>query len=284
MSLSIQTNVASLIAQNNLRVNNDFQTQTITRLTSGFRINQSGDDAAGLAVANGYRSQIAELTQGVRNGNDGVSTLQIMDGGLNNITLMLDRMKTLATQAASSTSGHTDVANSEFQTLAGEITRQADNIGLGHGGGGTLSVYIGGGSLANSAVTVDLTGAAVDADSLGLFKTAAVYTLGVITTPAVAFDLGNGDATDAITAINGALDTLGTVQGTVGAGQNQLNYAINLANSQISSFSAAQSRIRDADVAAEASNLTKAQVLSQASIAAMAQANSTPQAVLALLK
>src|SRR5881227_1028599 len=101
--LSIQTNVASLIAQNNLRVNSEFQSRTIERITSGFRINSSGDDAAGLAVANGYRSSVAELSQGVRNANDGVSTLQIIDGGLNNISKMLDRMKTLATQASSTT-------------------------------------------------------------------------------------------------------------------------------------------------------------------------------------
>src|SRR5947208_17111917 len=106
MSFSIQTNVNSLVAQENMRVNGDFQSRTIQRLTSGYRINQSGDDAAGLAVANKFRSDVAELTQGVRNANDGVSTLQIIDGGLNNISKMLDRMKTLATQAASN--GFTD--------------------------------------------------------------------------------------------------------------------------------------------------------------------------------
>src|ERR1039457_587263 len=101
--ISVQTNLNSLLAQENLRVNNEFQSQTIQRLTSGYRINQSGDDAAGLAVANGYRSSVAELTQGVRNANDGVSTLQIVDGGLSNITKMLDRPKTLATESASGT-------------------------------------------------------------------------------------------------------------------------------------------------------------------------------------
>ena len=101
MSFSIQTNVNSLIAQENLRVNSNFQSQTIQRLTSGYRINSSGDDAAGLAIANKFRSDTAELTQGVRNANDGVSQLQIMDGGMNNIGKMLDRLKTLATQSAS---------------------------------------------------------------------------------------------------------------------------------------------------------------------------------------
>ena len=90
MAFSIQTNVNSLIAQENLRVNSNFQSQTIQRLTSGFRINTSGDDAAGLAIANKFRSDTAELMQGVRNANDGISSLQIIDGGMNNVSRMLD--------------------------------------------------------------------------------------------------------------------------------------------------------------------------------------------------
>ena len=268
--ISVQTNLNSLLAQENLRVNNEFQSQTIQRLTSGYRINQSGDDAAGLAVANGYRSSVAELTQGVRNANDGVSTLQIVDGGLSNITKMLDRAKTLATESASGTfTGDRTTLDNEYQDLLGEINRQADNIGLGKTtktNAVSLSVYIGGGSGATE--TVDLSKGQVDAGTLGL--------KGDLTSA--------GNATTEITAIDTALGSVGTIQGTVGSGQNKLNYATQLAQSQISSFSAAESRIRDADMAAEAANLTKAQVLQQASIAAMAQANSAPQAVLALLK
>src|SRR6185369_3158289 len=103
LMISLQTNVNSLVAQQNLNVNNAFQSRTIAQLTSGYRINQSGDDAAGLAIANKFRSSIAELTQGVANGNDGVAQLQIMDGGMNNIAQILDRLKTLATQSASGT-------------------------------------------------------------------------------------------------------------------------------------------------------------------------------------
>src|SRR5919112_3958564 len=116
MSLSIQTNVNSLLAQDNLRMNGEFQGRTISRLTSGFRINSSGDDAAGLAIANKFRSDTAELMQGVRNANDGISTLQIIDGGMNNISKMLDRLRTLAAQSASDTfTGDRSVLNSEFQ-------------------------------------------------------------------------------------------------------------------------------------------------------------------------
>ena len=102
MSLSIQTNVASLTAQNNIRVNSNFRATTIQRLSSGYRINSSADDAAGLAVANKYRGNTAELTQGVINANNGISALQVIDGGLNNISTILDRLRTLATESASS--------------------------------------------------------------------------------------------------------------------------------------------------------------------------------------
>jgi len=483
MSLTVQTNIASLIAQTNLNNNSNFMTQTIQRLTSGYRINSSADDAAGLVIANQYRSSVTELTQGVRNANDGVSTLQIIDGGLNNISTMLDRMKTLATQSASGTfTGNRATLNQEYQQLIGEITRQATDVGLVTGGSNAtnMNVYIGGGpsggALSNSEVAVNLAGQSVDATGLGLANTsvngtaqgnqfaspvdlrtgtflATNTTTFTVNTPVgqhvvtvggtgsaqtgaalvsqinqqlsgtgVAADInqttgfleftggafsitssgagaasfagtagnlfnnalynqnglgyvpttgaqtlqftvngtttnvalasgvseagaisainqamnsqgiyavadptaatidfqgnvsfssqvtvgganggfgalalatataptltGNGTqaATNAITAINAAIANLGNVQGIVGAGQNKLNYAIALANSQITSFSAAQSRIRDADMAAEAANLTKAQILSQSSIAAMAQANSAPQAVLALLK
>src|ERR1051325_5012801 len=117
MSFSIQTNGNSLVAKRNRRVNSSFQSRTIQRLPSGYRINSSGDDAAGLAVANKFRSDTAELTQGVRNANDGVSTLQIIDGGLNNIGKLLDRLKTLATQSATTTfTGNRDTVNVEYQT------------------------------------------------------------------------------------------------------------------------------------------------------------------------
>ena len=113
------------------------------------RINQSGDDAAGLAIANKFRSDIAELSQGVRNANDGVAQLQIMDGGIGNISKMLDRLKTLATQSASSTfTGDRTVLNKEYQTLVGEIDRQAQGVGLSSGGrfATSLGVFIGGGT------------------------------------------------------------------------------------------------------------------------------------------
>ncbi len=279
MSISFQTNITSLVAQQNLQVNTDSLNSAITQLTSGFRINKSGDDAAGLAVANGFRSDVAVLQQGVRNANDGSAILQTVDGGLNNISNILDQLQTLAAQSASGTfSGDRATLNNEFQTLLGEINRQASNIGLASGGGtagqynASISVYIGGGDTqTDSQVTINLSGSGniVDSSGLGL-STDKVDTA--------------ANAQTAITHITSAVQALGLVQGAVGDGENDLTYAIGLANSQISNKSAAESNIRDANVAQAAANLTRSQVLEQSSVAALAQANSEPQALLKLLQ
>jgi flagellin len=208
--LSIQTNVNSLVAQQNLNVNNAFQSKTIEQLTSGYRINSSGDDAAGLAVANKFRSSIAELTQGVANGNDGLATLQIMDGGMNNIAQILDRLKTLAMQSASgSFTGSRTTLNSEFQTDLGEIDRQAQSIGLNTGGtfAKSLAVYLGAGSgsqsQGNSMVNVDLSKATVDSQSLGLSGVQTGNTAYDLSTSNIAAILTNGTNTGS-EAVSGA--------------------------------------------------------------------------------
>jgi flagellin len=281
MSLSFQTNVTSLTAQTNLQVNAEFQAKTITRLTSGYRINSSGDDAAGLAVANGLRADVTELQQGIRNANDGVAILQTIDGGLNNISNILNQLQTLATQSASGTfSGDRNTLDQEFSSLLSEIDRQAANIGLASGASTTtaakyhtaIEVFIGGGSSqANAAVTIDLSasGNIVDTSGLGVSSDK-------VDTAA--------NAKTALSHISTAITNLGLVQGAVGTGQNSLTYAIGLANSQIVSKSAAESQIRDANVAEEAANLTRSQVLLQSSVAALAQANAAPQALLKLLQ
>jgi flagellin len=516
--ISIQTNTDSLVAQQNMNINSEFQSKTIQQLTSGYRINSASDDAAGLAVANEFRDNIAELTQGVNNANDGESQLQIMDGGLSNISQILDRMQTLATESSSTTfTGDRTTLNNEYQSLIQEVDRQSANIGLNQGGSNNslINVYIGGGGAqqSNSIVGVDLSGTAnqVDSNGLGLASTnllsagtdlgtqnlnqtvgnlfvsptggsqtftvntaggatftatvstasaagisvqdalqqlnntlsahgmsasidattgalmvssSSAYTISSSTVSAgtglatasqsatnkslyrvdtgqsstspqappqaftgvasgdletltftsggsaVSVNLTNanagnigtalqtlntdlaslnisavkgtngeisfqssstfsvakgsgaadgttgdgsgvfantstggsntsitdtaqapavsgsavGNSLSAVTAVSNALAQLGLVQGRVGAGENTINYAINLAQSQITNFSSAESQIRDADVAADAANLTKAQVLQQASIAAMAQANAEPQAILKLLQ
>lgn len=178
MAYTINTNITSLQAMEYLRATTDFQGKTINRVTSGLRIISSGDDAAGLAIANSFRSDRAVLTQGVRNANDGLSTLQTIDGGINNISQLLDRARTLAAQSASGTfTGDRDLVNSEFQSVLTEIDRQARSIGLDTGGtfAKNLSVFIGGGranagvtAIDNGSVAVNLTSSMVDSRSLGL--------------------------------------------------------------------------------------------------------------------
>jgi flagellin len=295
LPLSLQTNVTSLFAQQQLQTNDNNESNTIEQLTSGYRINSAGDDAAGLAVANELQANITELQQGVINAANGNSILQIVDGGLTNISNLLDRLQTLATESASGTfEGDRTTLNNEFTSVVGEITRQAGNIGLASGGStsdtGTigssqynttpLSIFIGGGDTGvatDDQVTVDLTNGGaggvtvtgVDAVGLGLS----------------ASDVSSAaDAATALTAVQTAISDLGSVQGAVGAGENLLNYATSLANSQITNLTGSEASIKDANIAADASSLAQEQTLQQSSIAALAQANSMPEAVLKLLQ
>lgn len=205
----------SLVAQQNLNVNNAFQANTISQLTSGYRINSSGNDPAGLAVANAYRDQVAQLTQGVSNGNDGVAELQIMDGGMSNISQILDRLQTLATQSASSSfTGDRNQLNSEFQSEIGEIDRQAQSIGLNTGGtfAQNLAIYLGAGNgsqtQANSVVNVDLSKSTVDAQSLGL--------TGVTAVNANNYDLSGSSATSVQNIVTNATNQAGETNANSG--------------------------------------------------------------------
>ena len=264
-SFSVVNNIASANAQANLATTNIGLQQALNRLSSGLRINRSGDDAAGLAVANTYRSTIAVLNQGMRNAGDGLSTLQIKDGALNNISNLLDRLATLATQSASSSATVSRASlDLEFQDVLTEIDREANVAGLNASGGFSIFVsndstngIIGGTVGAADVAGLSLTGTAVDSDT---------------------------NAQAALTSITSAIASLGTVQAQVGTIENRLQYAISLAQSQVVNNSAAESRIRDANVAQEASNLTKYQILTQSGVAALAQANQSTGAVLALLR
>ena len=178
VAFTINTNIASMQAQNYLSLNASFQAKTINRVTSGLRLVSSGDDAAGLAIANSLRSDQAVLGQGIRNGNDGLASLQTIDGGVSNIGKLLDRARTLAAQSASGTySGDRNVLNNEFQSVMGEIDRQAQAIGMNSNGSfaRSVSVFVGGGrasgaidQITNGSVSVDLSKSTVDTQSLGL--------------------------------------------------------------------------------------------------------------------
>ena len=203
MSFDINTNIASLQAQQYLNVNTQFQSKTINEVTSGLRIVQSGDDAAGLAIANSYKNSETVLTQGIQNANSGLSQLQIIDGGMNNISQLLDRASTLATESATGTfTGDRGVLNSEFQSVLGEINRQSQAIGMNVGGtfAKDLSVFIGGGQgtsgagvISNGSVSLNLAPATVDAKSLGL---EGVQASGVAGT-----DIGTGSSTTSVSKV-----------------------------------------------------------------------------------
>ncbi|MEO7145606.1 MAG: flagellin [Bryobacteraceae bacterium] len=240
MGFTINTNIASLQAQSYLRTNSQFQAKTIQEVTSGLRIVNSGDDAAGLAIANGYRSDEAVLSQGILNANSGLSQLQIIDGGVSNISQLLDRASTLATESASGTfTGDRNVLNSEFQSVLGEINRQAQAIGLNTGGNlaKNLQVFIGGGqtsngisAINNGSVSVNLSQSTVDAKSLGL---QGVQSSGIAGT-----DIGTGaPSTNVQQIVNDAVNkgseavagsTVFSFTGPGFGGANKINVAVNL--------------------------------------------------------
>jgi flagellin len=268
-SFSVVSNIAASNAQTNLVGTNLGLQKAITRLSSGYRINQAGDDAAGLAVANSYRSTQAVLNQGIRNANDGLSTLQIKDGALSNVSTLLDRLSTLATQSASDASNVDRTAlNNEFQDVLKEIDREVNVAGLNASNG--FSVFV---SNDGANGKVGGTIAAADSTTLGL-KVAGTYI--DVTTSA--------NAQTAVSTIASAVTNLGSAQSTVGTLENRLQFAIGLANSQVVSNKAAESRIRDANVAEESANLTRYNILTQSGIAALAQANQTSSSVLSLLR
>jgi flagellin len=265
-SFSVVTNIASVNAQSNLYQTTNSLNRTLSRLSSGLRINTSGDDAAGLAVANGYRSDLATLNQGILNANDGLSSLQIKDGALNNIGTLLDRLSTLATQAASGTT--TDASRSildkEFQDVLAEITRESSVAKLNSSNG--FSVFV-----SNDGTNGKITGtiAEVSTSTLGISSLAITDQASAVT---------------AVSTIRNAIDTLGSSQGKVGDLENRLSFAISLAQSQVVNNTAAESRIRDANIAQESANLTKYNILNQSGIASLAQANNSTAAVLSLLR
>jgi flagellin len=266
-SFSVVSNIASANAQANLQSTNIGLNRALTRLSSGFRINVAGDDAAGLAVANTYRNEQAILNQGIRNANDGLSDLQIKDGALGNISTLLDRLATLATQASSASNG-ADISklSDEYAAVLEEIDREATVAGLDTSG--SFSVFVSSEAVVSDGSISSTIGTA-DTTSLGLTSTS-------FTTVA--------QAQAALAEVEAAVDTLGDVQNTVGTLENRLGFAIGLATSQLVNKKAAESRIRDANIAEESANMTRYNILSQSGIAALSQANQASASVLSLLR
>lgn len=267
-SFSIVNNIASVNSQANLTMTGVGLNKALTRLSSGLRINQSGDDAAGLAVANSYRSTVAILNQGIRNANDGLSTLQTRDGALNNISNLLDRLASLATQASSTSNGvNISTLSDEYGKVIEEIDRQAAVAGLD--AQWDFSVFVSAETTTADGVISQTAIGAADATNLGLTSTSFTTATGAQT---------------ALGQVKSAITALGSVQNSVGILQNRLSFAVSLAQSQVVNTRAAESRIRDANIAEESANLTRFNILTQSGIAALAQANQSSAAVLALLR
>jgi flagellin len=275
MSFSVNTNISSISAQTTLAGTQMGLQRTLARLTSGLRINSSADDAAGLAVANRHKLDNTGLTVGIRSANDAISKLQIEDGAMNNISSLLDRALTLASQSASDTfTGSRATLDAEFSSVLSEITRNATAAGLetGNANLNARSVFVGN--------TQTSTSASVTYVSFALTTAADAEGLGISTQNITS----QANAATAISSIQTAIGTLGTVQGRTGAAMNRLSFAISQAQTMSVSVRASESRIRDANIAEEAAALTKFNILTQSGLSALGQANQSSQSVLSLLR
>ena len=274
MGLRVNTNVTSINAQRNLASVTDRLSTNFRRLSTGLRISTAADDAAGLAISERLRSQVRSLDQAKRNANDGISLVQTAEGALNEVNSVLTRLRELSIQAANGSVSNQDkdTLNEEFTSLVDEIDRIAQStefngINLLDGSSASVSFQVGYGTTAG-VDTLDVTLQAADETALGLDS------LDISST---------GNTSTAIAAIDTAINTVSSLRGSLGAAQNRLGSTINNLAIQTENLSAAESRIRDVDVAYETAQLTRNSILQQASISVLAQANAQPQAALALL-
>lgn len=274
MALTINNNIASISAQRNLSVSSEALQRSVERLSSGLRITRASDDAAGLGVSETLRAQIRSINQVIRNANDGISLTQIADGAASTIGNLLTRMRELASQASTGTLGSTERSylDQEFVALRSEIDRIASvtefngnfllsgasnsftlQVGFKSGSGNTLSIAL-----------RDLDLASLNLSSVNI-STAA-------------------NAQSALSNIDSAISAVATARADYGSYQNRFEATI--ASLQVASenFTAAESRIRDADIAYETAVFTRNQILVQSGIAVLAQANTLPQQALALLR
>ena len=275
MALTVNTNVGSLNAQRNLANSQGALAKSMQRLSSGLRINSAKDDAAGLAISDRMTSQIRGLNQAVRNANDGISLAQTAEGALSETTNILQRMRELAVQSANGTNTTADRSslNAEFSQLQSEIDRIATKTsfngqvildGSFSGTGNGMSFQIG--ADANQTISVTIGGATQAI--LGVDKLSVASSSGAQT---------------AIDAIDTAISSVDTTRGSLGAAQNRFESTISNLSNISENLSAARSRILDADIAAETSAMTKSNILQQAGVSILAQANQVPQLALSLL-
>jgi flagellin len=275
MPLSVNTNIASLTAQRSLLNSQSTLETAFERLSTGKRINSAVDDAAGLAISQTLTSKVNGLNQAVRNTNDGISVVQIAEGALDEVTSILQRMRDLAVQAANDSLSTTE--RGYLQTEQGKLADALDDVAGAAKFGSTA--LLDGSFTAKSfqigADNGDTLSFSIDGISTGALTVSSSGDVSLSTA---------GLASTAISTIDAALGAVASDRATLGAIQSQLESTVrNLAN-VAENTAAARSRILDTDYAAETANLTKAQILQQASTAILAQANAQPQSVLSLLQ
>lgn len=271
MAITINTNIGSLNAQRNLGQTQNGLNKAMQRLSSGLRINSAKDDAAGLAISDRMTAQIRGLNQAVRNANDGISLAQTAEGALAETTNILQRMRELAVQSANDTNSADDreSLNAEVEQLTAELTRIADDTkfnGRGLLNGSTSGALFQVGADAGQQISITISAAGASA-------------LGV---SAITVSTQTGAST-AIGLVDEALTMVDGIRGKLGAVQNRFESTIANLSNVSENLSAARSRIMDADIAAETSAMTKYNILQQAGVSILAQANQTPQLALSLL-
>ncbi|GAB2719816.1 flagellin [Paenibacillus thermoaerophilus] len=273
--MRINHNVTAMNSHRNLGINFGNISKDIEKLSSGYRINRAADDAAGLSISEKMRAQIRGMEQASRNSQDGISLIQTAEGALQTVNDMLVRIKELATQSASGTYNNTDRAriNDELTELKKEINNIKDNtkfneISLldGTGGSGTISIQIG----IDKSQTLDL--AASGFNLSGVAASVSGWSLS-----------GVSGAKTVLSGIDAVIDQVSKARSYLGANQNRLENTINNLNINAENLTAAESRIRDVDMAKQMMNFTKNNILTQAAQAMLAQANQAPQGVLQLL-
>ena len=280
MAISIVTNTQSLNAQKNLAQTTKALSGNFSKLSSGMRINTAGDDAAGLAISERMKSQIRSMGQAERNSNDGISLLQTAEGAMNENSGILIRMRELGMQSANGTLGQSerDALQTEFSQLTSEINRIAqvtefNGQTLLDGTNASFTFQVGVGTTAGQDT--------VDATMVNM--SAAAY--GATATDLTTLDISTATgATAALTALDTAIDDTSTARAGLGSTQNRLQVTVNNLQSAKENLSAANSRIRDVDVAEESSSMTRNNILSQAGMAVLSQANQLPSMALSLLR
>ncbi|MDR6986210.1 flagellin [Paenarthrobacter nitroguajacolicus] len=278
MGMQINNNLMANNAYRNLNATQDTLSKSMEKLSSGLRINRAADDAAGLAISEGLKSQVSGSAVAARNAQDGISLIQTTEGALSEVHSVLQRMRDLAVQGASDTNNTAarDAIKDEADSLGKELDRitQSTNFnGIDLLKGGSKNIQVGTAGTANDTIAVTLGDVATAAGTLSS------------ATGATGFDVTtNAAAQTTITAIDAAISTVSAQRSDLGANQNRLDHAIKTLNVSGENLQAAQSRIADTDMAAEMVKYTKANILSQAGTAMLAQANQSGQGVLSLLR